>query len=90
LSTCLGGERDLTDGRSSTVEHRVEQPPAVQLHHAGAGDLVRRDGVGREDGAIDQDDVVAEAGQQQRGGGASGAGAHDDDVMAMAVGWHGG
>jgi hypothetical protein len=32
---------------------------------------------------------VAEAGQQQRGSGASGAGAHDDDVMAM-VGWHGG
>jgi hypothetical protein len=62
----------------------------VQLHYASAGDLVRRDGVGGEDGAIDQDDVVAEAGQQQRGSGASGAGAHDDDVMAMAVDWHGG
>ena len=85
----LDGEGDLPDGGRSAVEHRLEQPPAVQLHHAGAGDLVRRERVRREDGAVDQDDVVSEPGQQQRGGGAGGAGAHDDDVVAVAVGWHG-
>src|SRR6266545_4310597 len=61
----------------------------MQLHHAGARDLMCREGVGREDGPVDQHHVVAEAGQKQRGGRTRGARTHDDDVMAVMVGRHG-
>jgi hypothetical protein len=43
-----------------------------------------RQGVGREDGPVEHDHVVSEAGQQQRRGGPGGARAHDDDVMAVS------
>src|SRR6266542_2577899 len=61
----------------------------MQLYHAGARDLMCREGVGREDGPVDQHHVVAEAGQKQRGGRTRGARTHDDDVMAVMVGRHG-
>jgi hypothetical protein len=60
----------------------------VQLDHTRTGNLVRGEGVGGEDGPVQQDHVMSESGKQQGGGGARGSGADHDDVMAVAVGRH--
>jgi len=82
------GEGDVPDGRCPAVQHGLEQPPTVQLHDAGAGDLMRRDRVCREDRPVGEDDVVSETGEQQRGGGTGGTCTNDDNVVAMTVDGH--
>src|SRR5262249_32779885 len=79
----LGRERDPADGRRATVQYGVEQPPAVQLYHAGPGDLVRGQRVRGKYRPIDENDVVPLPGKQERGGGTGGAGADHDDVVAV-------
>ena len=50
------------------------------LHDATAGDGVRRQGVAREVGAVDEENVDALPSQQHGGSGAANAGANDDDL----------
>jgi hypothetical protein len=85
-----GIERDLPDGRSTTVQDRIEQPPAAQLHHTAARDRMRRHGVARE-GRLVHDHHVMPQPSQQHGGGRSGdASAHHNHVITAAVrGLHG-
>ncbi len=57
----------------------------MQLDDAGAGQLVGRDRVGREERAVDEEHVVPLPREQHGGGGPGGAGSDHDDVVAMAL-----
>ena len=63
----VGVERHLAQSRGTGSQHRLQQPPAPQRDDAGAGDLVGRIGVARQVRPVQQEHIVAEAGQQHRG-----------------------
>jgi hypothetical protein len=54
-----GGERYLAQRRGTAAEDRIEQSPTAQLHHAGPGELMRRQRVARQGVPVDQDNVVS-------------------------------
>ena len=81
VSIAVEAERDLPRRRRAAREYRIEQPPTRQLHDAAAGDAMRRQRVARLHGPVDERDVVARPGQQQRGRCARAASSDDHDVV---------
>ena len=61
LTACPPVERDVTNGGRAVASTPVEQSPAVELDHAGAGDGVGGERVARELGPVDDEHVVARA-----------------------------
>jgi hypothetical protein len=74
-------EAHLADRGGTAGEHLVEQAPAVQLDHPAAGQRMGREGVARQQGSVDHDDVVAHPSQQQGQGTAAGPAADYGDVV---------
>ena len=82
----LEAEREGADRRSAAGDDLVEEAPAVELHDATPGEGMGREGVARQLGAVDDDDVESLAGEQHRRRGAGGAGADDDDIGLVGGG----
>jgi hypothetical protein len=80
------GERDLPDRRCPTGEDIAQEAPAVELDDPGSRELMGGRRVRREDRLVDQDHVVSQPAQQQRGGRARSPGTDHDDVAAVHVG----
>jgi hypothetical protein len=78
-------ERVRVDGRTPRGDDTVEEPPPLQRRDPRGMDEVRGDRVAGEGRAIDDQDPVAVAGQQQRGGRPGTPRADDDDVVLILV-----
>ena len=71
------------DRRAVRGREPVEESPAVEALGAVRPDDVRRDGVARERGPVDEQDAVALAGEEHGRGGSGAARADDDRVIHM-------
>ena len=80
-------EQGLPDRDRAAGDDGVEQAPPGQLHHAGAHQRVRGQGVAAVAPAVEQCHAYAGSGEQHRGGRAGHPGAdHDDVVVVHAAG----
>jgi hypothetical protein len=74
-------ERGLPRRWRAAREYPIEQPPTRQLHDPTARDAMRRQRVARLHGLVDESDIVARPGQQQRGRCPRAARSDDHDVV---------
>ena len=96
LSDALVRPRGAADREGTEVEavglHRratrsrqlLPEPPPLECGHAGRMDEVGRERVARERRPVDEQHVVALAGEQHRGRCARATGPHHDGVVAIA------
>ena len=81
-------DRVGVDRRAPGRRDQVEQPPPAQRRHARRVDDVGRERVAREGRPVDDQDLVALAGQQHRGRRPGAACADHDRVVPVPVGAH--